>query len=421
MTGHRNWGQSQFSASKIDSDPNFPDDREHLSLALIDARNATLAWLNAFEAAKLPDAGTAVSEFDPPAWLAAHVGWFQEYWIARNLRRAQGVAGAVAETRLSSIDATADERFDPRLCGREARWQNVPDDLAPVRLYLMQTLETTLDLLARAPETDDGLYFFVLCLAHEDEAAESLAAIAQAVDMPSSAMPEPRLVCPTRVLREPLWFASQTWAIGTGSRPGFVADADAGLEDISVPEFEIDAQAVSGSQFAEFVADGGYDDPTWWSEPGRLWVQTHSRRAPRYVEQMRDGVIARRGGRLQRLPASQAIAHVSFHEATAWCEWAGRRLPTEVEWDLAARLGGAPRGFVWGDVLEWTAGRARLLDGAHPGPAFDASTLDPGDGTRRIIRGASWITPRRLHQPAARRFARADADWRPMGFRSCPV
>jgi gamma-glutamyl hercynylcysteine S-oxide synthase len=101
---------------------------------------------------------------------------------------------------------------------------------------------------------------------------------------------------------------------------------------VALPEFEIDAQAVSWTRYAEFVADGGYDEAQWWSAEGWAWVQAEGRRAPRWVEQMRQGVLVHRHGQLQRAGSAQAAVHVSRHEAQAWCRWAGRRLPTEAEW-----------------------------------------------------------------------------------------
>jgi gamma-glutamyl hercynylcysteine S-oxide synthase len=135
-------------------------------------------------------------------------------------------------------------------------------------------------------------------------------------------------------------------------------------------------------------------------------------RAPRHVEQMREAVLIHRQGRLQRVPASQPVMHVSRHEAQAFCQWAGRRLPTEVEWELAARLGLA-RGFVWGDAFEWVAGSARpYAEVLTPGPW-------PASGTQAVMRGASWMTRSRWHHAGARRFAVQTRDEPFVGFRTC--
>ena len=183
-------------------------------------------------------------------------------------------------------------------------------------------------------------------------------------------------------------------------------------------EFEIDAQAVSWARFAEFAADGGYDEASWWTPEGWAWVQAEARRAPRYVEQMRQAVLLHRQGQLQRVGAAQSAVHVSRHEAMAWCRWAGRRLPTEPEWELAA-LSGASRGFVWGDVFEWTGGSARAWPGG--GAALPGFAPWPEPGACGVLRGASWMTRARCKHPRARRFAAAQRDELFAGFRSCAI
>ena len=179
---------------------------------------------------------------------------------------------------------------------------------------------------------------------------------------------------------------------------------------------------LSWARYAEFVADGGYDDAQWWSPEGWAWVQAEGRRAPRYVEQMRQGVLVQRQGQMQRVGAAQAAVHVSRHEAQAWCRWAGRRLPTEPEWELAA-LTGASRGFVFGDVFEWTGGSARAWpggDGTLPGFARAARARALRRAARRLVDDARALqAPARapLRGAAARRrcsaafaAARCDAD-----------
>ena len=136
---------------------------------------------------------------------------------------------------------------------------------------------------------------------------------------------------------------------------------------------------------------------SWWSTEGWAWVQAEGRRAPRYVEQMRQGVLVQRQGQLQRVGAAQAAVHVSRHEAEAWCRWAGRRLPTEPEWELAA-LTGASRGFVFGDVFEWTGGSARAWPGG--GAALPGFAPLPEPARCGVLRGALVDDARALQAPA---------------------
>lgn len=330
---------------------------ELLSLALIDARNALLRALAPFEAAAAPDEALH---------LAGHVGWRQEHEIGRNLQRRRGAAADAAHARLASIEPHAD-----RWWGDGGAGSGLAPDLPGfegTRAYLMQTLETTLELLGQEPADDAAaLHFYRDALAFEDAACEALAALADALGCPGPWAP-----MPVRAARAPVAFV--------GRRDG--------------PDFEIDAQAVDWAAYAEFVLDGGYDEARWWRPEGWAWLQRDGRRGPRSVVQLRGGVLLRRFGATHRVPPGQAALHLAWHEADAWCRWAGRRLPTAEEWTLAARAASA-RGIAWGDVREWTAGGAQC--------------------------GASWLTPARVRYALCRLDAAPDDDRGFVGFRSCAI
>ena len=385
-------------------------DADLLSLALIDARNHTLRWLAAFDGASAPAEPGA-----SPLWLAGHAGWYQEFWIARHVQRQRGEHCAASALRLASIEPLADGWFaagSSSLSGLDA---------AAVRDYLAATLDTTLDLLASLEKTgsdDDGLHFYRAALLHEDRLGEALAERAEAWQLPASgANPPPWLPLPARPPREPLWWPAQ--ALQMGAVPGgLVPDNERWAHAVALPEFEIDAQAVSWARYIEFAEDGGYDRPELWSAAGWAALQAEGRRAPRHVEQLRGGVLLQRHGQLRRVAPGQPVLHVNRHEAEAWCRWAGRRLPTEPEWEAAA-VAGSSRGFAWGDVFEWTAGSAR----AWPGHASTPGTLDalPAPGSQGVLRGASWMTRARRRHASARRFAAPGNDTLFCGFRSCAL
>lgn len=379
-------------------------DRELLSLALIDSRNRTLGWLQAFEQRQLDTNGDGGAS---ALWLAGHAGWYQDWWIGRHVQRGRGRACDPQATRLASADPMSDAWFEPGC---------QPPGADAVRAYLADTLDTTLDLLAAAGTDDDALHFFRAALLHEDRLDQALAeraALLQLKRQPEPPPPWPPLAA--RVPREALWMPAARLQLGGGTQ-GFMPDNERGSETLQVPEFEIDAQAVDWERFIEFAEDGGYDRREHWTDAGWAWLQATGRRAPRDVEQLRGGVLVQRQGELQRAPAGQAVVHVSRHEAEAWCHWAGRRLPTEPEWELAALTAGS-RGFVWGDVFEWVAGSAR------PWPGFQATpgTLDrlPPARTQGVLRGASFVTPSRWRHPKARRFMAPESDAAFCGFRSC--
>jgi gamma-glutamyl hercynylcysteine S-oxide synthase len=268
--------------------------RDLLSLALMDSRNRTLRWAAAFE----PAAGSEWrAQGGPASPLSAfgHIGWFQEHWIARNVQRQRGERCDATHPKLASILPEADACFGTAALVRAPGAADLPD-LQTIRNYLVDTLETTLELLAGAADDDDALYFYRLALLREDACAERFAALAQTLGVDAGLLPP----LATRPPRPPLLFPATRWQLG--SEPGgLVPDREKWMHEVALPEFEIDAQAVSWAQYTEFVEDGGYDDRRHWSAPGWAWVQAQGRRTPRFVDQMRQGVLLRRFGQMVRI------------------------------------------------------------------------------------------------------------------------
>jgi iron(II)-dependent oxidoreductase len=413
----------EFDASGLDSASLRSAGKELLSLALIDARNHTLRWAAAFEATHdgralaLPGdlAPALAAELDPPLWTLGHIAWFQDYWIARNMQRGRGEDADPAHPHLASIVPAADRWYDPAVTPRPRRRALVGGelpDLQATRDFLVESLETTLELLAGIGVEDDAaLYFYRLVLFHEEMHAEAFAVLSQTLGIDCG--PVARIA--TQVARPPLFFPATRWLLGTGA-PGFRFDNEREPHPVEIPEFEIDAHAVTWAQYGEFVEDGGYDERAYWSEAGWDWVQREGRRTPRHVDQLRHGVLQRRFGVLARVAAAQPAVHVSWFEAEAWCHWAGRRLPSEVEWEAAAHQG-ATRGFRWGDVREWTAGTFRPYPGFVAGPWRAYSV--PAFGTHKVLRGASFASRAGLHSARLRSFERPERDDGFFGFRSC--
>ncbi len=389
-------------------------DKELLSLALMDSRNHTLRWIAAYERALGPTLKVPLSaEVNPPLWELGHIGWFQEHWIARNVQRARGAACDPSHPRLASILTHADRWYDSSNVAHDSRWSLDLPDLQETKQYLVQTLETTLDLLHGTPDDDAQLYLYRLALFHEDMHVEAFSYMSQTLGFDAGLLAPIATLAP----REPLVFPATTWTLGSAN-VGFVFDNEKSRHDVPVPEFEIDAQTVTWAQYGEFVEDGGYDDPALWSDSGRAWLQATERRTPRYVDQMRHGVMQRRFGKLMRVPVGQPVMHVSWFEAQAWCAWAGRRLPTEVEWEAAAHLG-ATRGFRWGDVWEWTASTFRPYPGFAADPYRDYS--QPWFSTHKVLRGASFATRGRMRSAKYRNFYLPQRDDIFCGFRSCAL
>ncbi len=376
--------------------------REVLSLALIDSRNHLLQRL-------------AVDEGAAALRLAARAGWYAEHWINGFVQRSRGEAADPAAIRLPGAE--------PRVADwREGRERPSPGSL---RAYLQHSLEDSLDLLAQAGDSDEELHFFRLALRHEDRLAEAL-------DLLALRQGTVRSAPPARPERAPLWLPAQRWRLGS-ERGGCVPEGERWAHAVDLPEFEIDAQAVSWARYAEFALDGGYDREALWTRAGWAWLQADGRRAPLGVAQFAGGVLLERGGRLQRVPVQQPVVGVTRFEAEAWCRWAGRRLPTEPEWELAACTAAA-RGFAWGDVREWVAGSARAWPGHVPVPGdIDPLPPEPGPGggdshglladpqrpLPGVQRGAAWMARARARHARARRFVAPGQATMDTGFRSC--
>lgn len=401
--------------------------REPLSLALIDARNHTLhlfgQYQRALEAGQL--AVPLLATLNPPLWELGHVAWFQERWIGRNLQRARGARCDPLQARLASIEPNADRWWDSGQVAHDTRWALDLPDVGSCRAYLLDTLESTLELLEKAGDGDDALYFYRLCLFHEDMHGEAFSYMAQTLGLPLDKPLQAAFTPPSMALREPLLVPATRWQMGSAAGAGFSFDNERAVHTISVPEFEIDAQPVTWAQYVEFVADGGYDRAELWRPEGWQWLQGlaagEGRRGPRYVEQIGVGsgaVLQTRFGQPLRMQGSQPAMHMSWWEADAWCRWAGRRLPAEVEWEVAAHTA-TRRGFLWGNVWEWMGTTFRPYPGFVPDPYLAYS--EPWFGTHKVLRGASFATRARMKHPKYRNFYLPGRDDIFCGFRSCAL
>ena len=412
--------------TSIDSSDMRRAGRELLSVALMDARNHTLQL--AGQLAKTLEASNfavpQLPELNPPLWELGHIGWFQEWWIARNMQRQRGTGCDPRATRLASTLPQADNWWDDANVAHGARWKLDLPDLSGIKAYLLTTLETTLELLEKAPDEDNALYFYRLALFHEDRHGEALITMAQTLGLAMPLQPAGAMA-----LREPLLVNATRWQLGSAARGGFSFDNERPEHLVQVPEFEIDAQPVTWAQLVEFVDDGGYDRSELWHPEGWSWLQQQAAgegqlmggRAPRYVDQIgvaSGAVMQTRFGSPRRMLGGQPAMHLTWWEADAWCRWAGRRLPAEVEWEVAAHTA-ARRGFRWGDVWEWTGTTFRAYPGfvADPWQAYS----EPCFGSHKVLRGGSFATRERMKHPNFRNFEPPHCDHIFVGFRSCAV
>jgi ergothioneine biosynthesis protein EgtB len=352
-------------------------------------------------------------ELNPPRWELGHVAWFEEFWIARNTQRQRGFRADPMAARAASLIPRADALFNSSLVPHAQRWQlDLPDAQRTERLA-QQVRERSVALLRQAEPNDDSLYFFRLAAVHEAMHLEAWIYMAQnlALDLRGAGL---TLTPPLVSVSETLDLAAQRFALGY-EEAGFAFDNELTPHDVELPAFQIDTEPVTWGRYLPFMEAGGYEEQRYWTTEGWAWRQLHSSGKPRHLV-CEDGHWKRAVfGQWRDLNLQEPAHHLSAHEAQAWCRWAGRRLPSEAEWECAAVTCGQT--FAWGQVWEWTSSGFTPYPGFEPHPYQDYS--QPWFDGRPVLRGSSFATWPGLRHARYRNYFTADRTDIFAGFRSC--
>ena len=321
----------------------------------------------------------------PLVWDLAHIANQEELWLLRN------VAGR--EPMHPESDPLYDA-FEHRRAARPTRPLLPP---AEARAYAREVRGRVMDLLesarfSGAPLVTGG-FAYGMVAQHEQQHDETMlithqlrrGGAALTAAPPGPPPPDaPRL--PGEVL-----VAGGVFTMGTSTEP-WSLDNERPAHQVVVPSFYLDTAPVSDAAYQEFIADGGYDDPRWWTPAGWDHRQRAGLTAPLYWRREGAGWIRNRFGVTEPVPPAEPVMHVCWFEADAYARWAGRRLPTEAEWEKAARFdpaSGRSRRFPWGDE-DPSADRANLgQQYLQPAPVGSYPEGAAPSGARQLI-GDVW-------------------------------
>ncbi len=321
----------------------------------------------------------------PIVWDVAHIAHFEELWLLR-----ESTGAAPTDPRFDDVyDAFRHARADrPDLDLLD------PAQAAAFAATVRARVTATPLLPSSGPRTgallaDDFVYSMVV--RHEHQHVETILATIQLMTHghPAAAGAGPGKSANSTDLDTEILIPAGPFVMGTDT-DGSAYDNERPAHAVDLPAFSIDRTPTTNRDFLRFVDAGGYDDPSHWTRAGWEWRQQANLSHPEFWQPSTDGWLRRRFGHTEPVPPDEPVQHVSWYEADAYARWAGKRLPSEAEWEKAAswdpgRGIGEQRRWPWGnDIAEpppaalWGATARWGPDavGAHPDGASAGGVLD---------------------------------------------
>jgi iron(II)-dependent oxidoreductase len=316
--------------------------RKHIATELTRARARSAALTDAVDEPDL--VGQHSPLMSPLVWDYAHIANQEEIWLVRDVGGREAVRADIDQMYDAFKNPRAERPSLPLLSPSQARG------------YVSQVREKVLDVLDRAPLNASRLteagFVFGMVVQHEQQHDETMLATHQLRRSgPPLQAPAPQPAVTPALAREVL-IPAGPFTMGT-STEAWALDNERPAHLRQVAAFFLDTAPVTNGDYLRFIDAGGYDDRRWWSAPGWDYRQQAGLTAPLFWSRDGDGSWWRRSfGTLIPVQDDEPVVHVCLYEAQAYAAWAGRRLPTEAEWEKAARwdpVSQRSRRYPWGD------------------------------------------------------------------------
>jgi iron(II)-dependent oxidoreductase len=365
-----------------------PADPETLRTFIADglerARNRTHALTDCDEEDLLKQHSPLMS---PLVWDLAHVGSQEELWLVRDVGK------------MEPLRCDLDQMYDAFQHPRSSRTTLPLLSPQESRKYIAEVRDKALDILQRTPLEGSPLvnrgFAFGMIIQHEQQHDETMLATHQLRKGTPVLHGQPFAPGVGRqdvhALPQEVLIPSGPFTMGTSVEP-WALDNERPSHTVDVPAYWIDTLPVTNGAYRHFIDDGGYRNPRWWTPEGWDHCRDAGLAAPKYWERDGDGWSRTRFGVVEPVPDDEPVQHVCWFEADAYARWGGRRLPTEAEWEKAARFdprSGRSRRYPWGD--EDPAPHYANLGGSalRPAPAGSFPAGASPLGVRQLI-GDVW-------------------------------